>query len=479
MYENAGFFEDSNRNAVIRNDSVEKHGSPNDEYYDPDGGTAFEGVVDEETEADDEAEMNAKRVIAFCNGFVTTKVVAAVLTVIGVNVSYNLATRKMEISGMPEIFSKTEAPNTLPVLICDYLAEKGVKTSLTTVVQRLHTMEDLNRFNPIVEMLERTACDGVDRIGIIIDILGLSDNNPESIEIAERKARYRLYVTKWLHQCVAMALNDEDNPYSADGVLVLQGAQGIGKTLFFRKIAVESLWFGEGISVNMKKKDDLIKATGKWIAEIGELDDTLALKQSSLKSFLTFERDEIRSPWARVAVNKPRRTSFCGTVNPDRFLTDETGSRRFWVVKIKHIDLDALLKLDKDWMHQLWAQVYQELYLQNPQGFRLTKEEEAQLQKDNMEFLVPITGEMEILEKLCWDIPVEEWSYITMSELVKFVGGMNSGQAGKAVKRLQKRDPRIKEKKVHNNIRKYLLPLPMYGEDQTTGGFSVVKPFVS
>ena len=40
--------------------------------------------------------------------------------------------------------------------------------------------------------------------------------------------------------------------------------------------------------------------------------------------------DTYRQPYARVATTKPRRTSFCATVNPQEFLNDETGSRR-WI----------------------------------------------------------------------------------------------------------------------------------------------------
>ena len=406
--------------------------------------------------------IEAEEVIATHKGQATTKLIQAVLCIMGVDVSYNIATRKMEIEGVSVEHSKVEASNTLPVLVMDYLTEKGKRVSLSAVIQRLHVIADLNRFNPVIDMLTKTEYDGVNRIDQVFEMLGLSDKNSESKEEAEKKARYRLYVTKWLHQCVAMALNNDEEPYGADGILVLQGEQGIGKTLFFRTLAVESLWFGEGISLNMKNKDKKILATGKWIAELGELDDTLAHKQSSFKAFLTSERDEIRSPYARTAVNKPRRTSFCGTVNPERFLTDETGSRRFWVVKVHDIDVDRLLQLDKEWLYQLWAQVYQELYLKDPQGFRLTQAEQKQLQEDNLEFLLPMTGEVEILESLCWDAPIEHWRYVQATELAKAVGGINPSQTGKVLRRLQRRDHRIKVTKAHNNIVRYFLP-PIVG----------------
>lgn len=135
--------------------------------------------------------------------------------------------------------------------------------------------------------------------------------------------------------------------------------------------------FAEGVSIDLNNKDTVIQSTGVWIAEMGELDSTLKREQSALKAFLTAARDTYRMPYARAQIRKPRRTSFCATVNPKEFLNDETGSRRFWVIHPNGIDVERIRGLSADWLKQMWRQVYEQLYMPNPQGFRLTKEERA------------------------------------------------------------------------------------------------------
>ena len=91
---------------------------------------------------------------------ITTKLINETLRKMGATVWNNLTTGKMVIEGMPEGYSKAEALNTLPVLIRDYLAEKGIKVSCTRIVECLHVIADLNRMNPVINMMTDTAYKG-------------------------------------------------------------------------------------------------------------------------------------------------------------------------------------------------------------------------------------------------------------------------------------------------------------------------------
>lgn len=393
-------------------------------------------------------------------GLVTSNDVRKALQKLNIHVRLNLITGQVEINGMPEKYSKSNAANTLPTILQDYFSVRGIHCSRQIIDDSLVLIEDENRFNPIEEMLQSMEYDETDRIVQLAQILGI-DHNPDFV----------LYLTKWLHQCVAMALNSDSEPYGADGVLVIQAPQGCGKTFFCRRIAVKSDWFAEGLTLDLDNKDSIIQATGKWISELGELDSTLKREQSALKAFLTSAKDTYRQPYAKVPVNKPRRTSFCATVNPKEFLNDDTGSRRYWVVQPTKIDVDALRNLDDDWIKQLWLQIYHTLYLVNPQGFRLTEEERERLQKENEQYSKPIPGEIEILEKLHWEAPVEQWEWKKTCDILDSMNlrHLNASQVGRVLTKLMTRDDRIKSKAPHN-VKHYLLPPRRLQEFEVLGG---------
>lgn len=377
---------------------------------------------------------------------VTTDTIRQVLREMGISVRLNVISGRVDIDGMPDEQSDTNAPNTLPVLIRDYLVKRGRSGAMQTISDCLSVIADANRYNPVADMLTAAKWDGEDRLSEVLRILGVSDNQRECV-----------YVVKWLHQTVAMALNDEKNPYGADGVLVLQGAQGVGKTLFFRSIAAKAQWFAEGVSIDTSDRDTIMKAVTYWIAELGELDSTLKREQVALKAFITTAEDTYRAPYARVQTRNPRRMSLAATVNPGEFLCDDTGTRRFWVVHVEHIDTARLLALSEEWYMQLWRQVYEQRYLKDAQGFRLTADEREELQRANMKHNKPLPGETEIMDKLDWEA-VSGWDWYTAASIKEMLClNIDAGRVGRALTRIAERDQRV-ERKNPRGVPQYFLP---------------------
>lgn len=246
----------------------------------------------------------------------TLEAVQLALRAFGISVRRNLITGRVEITGMPEECSKEEAVNTLPFFLVDRLRALKVKNvNRTAVMDYLGYIADTCRFYPVLDMLRGTVWDGTERFPELLQLLGL---RPETF--------HAVLLRKWLIQAVALAHNETGRSQAAEGVLTLQGGQGVGKTMFARRLAIQEDWFAEGVSLDTRDKDSIRKATGVWIAELGELDSTLKREQSSLKAFITNPADHIRAPYAREATDRPRRTSFCATVNPDTFLRDATSA---------------------------------------------------------------------------------------------------------------------------------------------------------
>lgn len=406
---------------------------------------------------------------------------AAAIKDLGITVRFNLLYKEIEVDGLPQEYSKDNAANVLPVYLMDYFKSRDFGgASIVNIESCLNCIADRNRYNPVKEYLEGGRWDGQDRFPTIYRILGVTS------------PKYQNYILKWFIQCVALGLNDEERPVGSDGALVLQGAQNAGKTSFFRTLSPRPRWFVEGASIDMRDKDSQIKALRGWITELGELDSTLKKEQSSLKAFITLPEDRIRLPYARTETRSPRRTCFCGTVNPDDYLKDETGSRRFWTVPIDGIDKRILFSLRRDWVDQLWQQAYF-YYRQNRNGFRLTDDEVRQLQEDNREFEQPLKYEVEIREKLDYSLPPQYWGWWSAAEVAALFDdtSRDTRGVGKALAKIVKDNPprnpptsptspKTAEnvRTGHNHVKLYLLPLhrtdgerpeiPVYGG---SGGF--------
>lgn len=126
-------------------------------------------------------------------------------------------------------------------------------------------------------------------------------------------------------------------------VLVLEGAQGIGKSRAVAALGGE--WFSD-FHIDPANKDTVDAMRGKWIIEIPEMESIRGNKDMQLlKAFITRNEDRVRLAYARNTKDLPRRGIFIGTFNPDGigYLTDSTGNRRFWpVLCTKTIDVDGI-----------------------------------------------------------------------------------------------------------------------------------------
>lgn len=199
-------------------------------------------------------------------------------------------------------------------------------------------------YDPLRERLEGLpAWDGVPRAEtLLIDALGAEDSE------------YTRQVTrKTLAGAVKRAL---DPGCKWDYMLILEGAQGLGKSSFWELLAGRA-FFTDSLTLKDIEYPKVAgeKIRGRWIAEVAELDGMAKASIERLKGWLSTKADNYRAAYARHAAVYQRRCIVVGTVNNlDGYLRDATGNRRFWPVRVSR-KLDRGL-LTQRYIEQVWAE---------------------------------------------------------------------------------------------------------------------------
>lgn len=313
----------------------------------------------------------------------------------GYSIRYNQITHNFEFFGFDDGESKEHLAENVPTILQDQLEKIYTHVTKQKVIDYITRYATRNKYNPILNAIKAVKWDGLDRVTQIYDIFRIPTDTEEGIYS-------RIFIFKWLKQCVCGLFNDIDNPFSLDIILVFQGKQGIGKTRFFEMLALNSKFFGEGICLDPRDKDSIIQATSKWISELGELGSTMKKDMDSVKAFLTKSTDEYRTPYGKASLHYPRMTSFVGTVNDEQFLIDQTGNRRFVTIPLApDLVIDYNTQIKPFDALQLWSQIYHIVKDEDKAScFRLSEDEKRYLEKRNSTFVKPMKGECEVLDIL-------------------------------------------------------------------------------
>jgi predicted P-loop ATPase len=343
-----------------------------------------------------------------------------------IRVKYNEITRKINTQGL-EKWDNEYLTGNLPIYIYNNLNLQYKKCTMNVVQDFLKFITMQNAYNPVLDMINAGKWDGVDHLPELFRIMRINDSDKLS----------KTLIHKWLWQNLSMLRNKKDNNFGADGLLVLKGGQGIGKTSFARKMALTDEFFGESLTLDIRDKDTVLRAISCWIGELGEIESTFKSDINAIKGFITLSTDKVRVPYGREADDIPRRTSFIGTCNSDEYLIDETGNRRYWTVPIdERIDLEALEKFDA---LQLYLQINEQAK-NNIQGFRLTWEENQQLAERNGQHEKLLKGEQEIKDILYKaeqdNLLFEEMTVTEFKGLYPILRSYTANQIGIVLKKL-------------------------------------------
>lgn len=318
-----------------------------------------------------------------------------------IDVKYNEMSREEEIL-IPGLSLLSDHKHKLQ---SNYIADLAVKHDMpiSRLFEHLNTIALQHSYHPVKNWIESDKLASDNEFYKLLNCLDTTDS-----------ALTEILVKRWMISAVAMLYES----ISAQGVLVLQGAQSYFKTSFFEALVpINFNAIRTGHYLNPSKKDTLLAAIKHWIIELGELDATFKKSDiSQLKAFITSSSDEIRRPYDRKSELFTRRTVFAGTVNDARFLVDDTGNRRWWTVELRsRINLCKLKSIN---MQQVWRYVY-ELYKKGEPHYLLSSELER-LNTHNQEFehIDPIIDALESK----YDLSSTGAVYLTATEILESMG---------------------------------------------------------
>lgn len=267
----------------------------------------------------------------------------------GITCRYNMITREEEIHVPGKRFTKDNAANCSVQQVINLCINNNLPRA--DVLGHLKLIADENAYNPVIDWITSKEWDGIDRISQVVDSIHVPDTFEEIKKI---------YMRKWFMCAVGMLYNGMDDvELEYEGVLVLQGKQGLGKTRWFKSLIPDHLgnMVIDGFELDLNNKDSRLTFASHWLVELGELDSTFKKSEvSALKAFITMKKDKIRRPYDRVDTTLFRRTTMFASVNDEQFLHDSTGNRRFWCLSVDAIDV-----VDDLDVQQLWAQAHAEL----------------------------------------------------------------------------------------------------------------------
>ena len=277
----------------------------------------------------------------------------------------------------------------------EQIIEGNPKSDIIEYVQS----EEIPYFNPIKDFLESLPeWDGHNHVARLFGRLpGISTEQMN-------------FLTIWLRSAVAHWLQ-MDTLHGNECVPTLIGAQGCGKTTFFKRLLPVPLreYFLDHLNLS-NKFDKEMALTNNLLVCLDELDTIRPSQHPALKQTLSKSKVNGRPIFGKTQADRLRFASFVATTNNQHPLTDATGSRRYICLTIPQghmIDNEG----DIDY-RQLYAQVVYELCVAKvPYWFN--NSEVARIQELNQNYMGQT--DMKAIINACFRKPKDDEKPLAMN----------------------------------------------------------------
>ncbi|HEU4458454.1 MAG TPA: VapE domain-containing protein [Methylibium sp.] len=226
-----------------------------------------------------------------------------------------------------------------------------------------------NAFHPVRKLIDahRGRWDGTRRLASWLARACLEE---DEFDPRDPLQRYLARVGTWL--LMAMVKRALSPGCKFDNMVIFEGPQGWGKSSLARALS-QGYFSDTGLQLD-RGNDCYQNLQGVWVVEWPELDSLNRAEVSAVKAFISSQTDRFRATYDRRPHDYPRQVVFIGTTNEDHYLSDTTGNRRFWPVRITR-------PVDLPWVRANLPQMLAEalVYIEAGERYWPTAEEQRDL----------------------------------------------------------------------------------------------------
>ena len=251
--------------------------------------------------------------------------------------------------------------------------------SRATLEEAVLIVAQQHSFHPVRERMEalRGKWDGTHRLKTWVRRCCLEEDEYDHRDPLQR---YLARVGKWfLMGMVARVLPTVKDGARVvrgpgtkfDTMLIFEGPQSWGKSSLAAVLGGEH-FADTGLMIG--DKDSYQNIQGVLVYEWGELENLTRQEVTKVKLFVSSPKDRFRASFDKRPRDYPRQVVFVGTTNESTYLTDLTGNRRFWPVRITRPP-------DLEWLRENLDQLISEALSCLDAGDRFwpTREEQREL----------------------------------------------------------------------------------------------------
>jgi hypothetical protein len=291
--------------------------------------------------------------------------------------------RRNVVLGRPEMRWKDSELYTSNIepMVHTLMYQMEIDCQLEARKEKLYTLltsEKVEEYNPLTEYLESlpqwNPITDPDYLQELADTVTLLDAEPNAHNLWQRCLK------KWMvWMLVGWTHVDEVN----HSILYLIGAQGTYKSTWCTSLLPPQLSDYMKIKQNSSevRTDDLISMSSYALIVHEEADAMSQRESNTLKAMVTAKYSDERAPYARSPQRRVNIASICATGNNDQFLSNEQGTRRSLVFRVKSI----VSPIDKPFNYE---GIYSQAYYLMTHGFQyfFSPEEQAELEAHNHQF---------------------------------------------------------------------------------------------